>query len=120
MAALEYIQATGREAIRAHEAALGRYARTRIGGLPGVTVFGDPGEDGAIITFALDGAHANDVAAVVDGLGICIRAGAHCAQPLHALMGATSTCRASLAMYSTYDEVDALVDALHHARRLLC
>ena len=69
--------------------------------------------------FASAGAHANDIAAILDAKGICVRAGAHCTQPLHQMLGFSSTCRASFAMYSTLDEVDALADAVEEALAIL-
>jgi cysteine desulfurase / selenocysteine lyase len=117
--ALDYIDGVGRSEITAHEAALGRHARDRLAALSGITVFGDPSKPGPIVTFAAAHAHANDVAAVLDGKGVCVRAGAHCAQPLHQLLGVSSTCRASFAMYSTMQEVDIFADALAEAIRIL-
>lgn len=118
-AALDYIDGAGRSAIAAHETALGRHARARFAAIPGITVFGDPEKPGPILTFASVGAHADDIAAILDSKGICVRAGAHCTQPLHRMLGFSSTCRASFAMYSRLDEVDALADAVDEALTIL-
>lgn len=118
-AALDYIDAVGRARIAAHETAIGGYARERLATIEGLVLYGDPSQPGPIVTFSIAGAHANDIAAILDAKGICVRAGAHCAQPLHAMLGVASTCRASFAMYSTMQEVDALADALHEARHML-
>jgi len=117
--ALDYIDGIGHSTIAAHETALGRHARARLAALPGIRVFGDPEKPGPILTFASAGAHANDIAAILDSKGICVRAGAHCAQPLHQMLGFSSTCRASFAMYSTLEEVDALADAVEEALKIL-
>src|SRR3546814_9159073 len=97
---------------------LGRHARARFAAIPGITVFGDTEKPGPILTFASASAHANDIAAILDGKGICVRAGAHCTQPLHQMLGFSSTCRASFAMYSTLAEVDALARSAEHTSEL--
>ena len=71
------------------------------------------------MSFTVEGAHAHDVAQILDRYGVAVRAGTHCASPLLARFGATSSCRASFGLYSTKDEVDALIEALATARRLL-
>jgi cysteine desulfurase / selenocysteine lyase len=118
-AALDYIELVGRDRIAAHEAALGAYARERLAVLPYVRVLGDARAHSPILTFVLDDAHAHDVAVILDSLGICIRAGAHCAQPLLARLGLSSTCRASIAMYTSKDEIDRLVAGIASAHALL-
>jgi cysteine desulfurase / selenocysteine lyase len=115
-AALNYITSTGKEAIAAHEASLRDYAQERLGALNSVQIFGTAPGKGAIISFAVKGAHAHDVATILDRAGVAVRAGTHCAEPLLARFGVTSTCRASLAMYNTRDEVDALAEALVKAQ----
>jgi cysteine desulfurase/selenocysteine lyase len=83
-----------------------------------VRIFGTTPEKGAILSFQLEGAHAHDVATVLDRQGIAVRAGTHCAQPLLARYGVTSTCRASFGLYNTVEEVDKLAIALEKARSL--
>lgn len=118
-AALDYIDGIGHRDITAHETALGRHARERLTAIPGITVFGDPSKPGPILTFASAHAHADDIAAILDSKGICVRAGAHCTQPLHRMMGVSATCRASFAMYNILAEVDAFADAVEEALTIL-
>ena len=117
-AALDYMMALGRENIAAHEARLGAYAMERLGEMNSLRIFGKAKEKGAIIAFEMKGAHAHDVATVIDRAGVAVRAGTHCAMPLLARYGVTSTCRASFGLYNTLEEVDALVDALRKAESL--
>ena len=85
--------------------------------LNSVRIFGRAGK-GAILAFNLKGAHPHDVATIIDREGVAVRAGTHCAQPLLARFGVTSTCRASFAMYNTFEEVDMLIEALQRAEGL--
>lgn len=117
-AALDYMQKLGREGIRAHEADLTLYARERLQEVEGLRIFGQAAEKGPIVAFNIDVAHAHDIATVIDRAGIAVRAGTHCAMPLLAKFGETSTCRASFAIYNTRAEIDRLVDALIKARAL--
>ncbi|HVV94395.1 MAG TPA: cysteine desulfurase [Hyphomicrobiales bacterium] len=117
-AAIDYVTSIGREAIRAHEQDLCDYAQEQLGRLNWLRLFGTaPGKAG-LVSFAMDGAHPHDVATVLDREGVAVRAGTHCAQPLLARFGVTSTCRASFALYNTRAEVDKLVEALHKAHAL--
>jgi cysteine desulfurase/selenocysteine lyase len=115
-AALTYMMSIGKEAIAAHEASLRDYAMERMSELNSLEIFGSAPDKGAIISFAVKGAHAHDVATILDRSGVAVRAGTHCAEPLLARLGVTSTCRASFAMYNTRDEVDALIEALRKAQ----
>jgi cysteine desulfurase/selenocysteine lyase len=115
-AALNYITSIGKEAIAAHEADLRDYAHERLGALNSVQIFGTAPGKGAIVAFAVKGTHAHDIATILDRSGVAVRAGTHCAEPLLARLGVTSTCRASFAMYNTRDEVDALAQALVKAQ----
>ncbi len=117
-AALDYMDSVGRPAIRAHEDSLRRYAHERLGQLNSIRIFGQTAQKGAIVSFEMKGAHAHDVATVIDRAGVAVRAGTHCAMPLMAHYGVTSTCRASFGMYSTHEEVDTLVEALAKAQAL--
>jgi cysteine desulfurase/selenocysteine lyase len=117
-AALDYMESVGRPAIRAHEDGLRRYAHERLGQMNSIRIFGQTAQKGAIVSFEMKGAHAHDVATVIDRAGVAVRAGTHCAMPLMAHYGVTSTCRASFGMYSTYEEVDTLVEALAKAEAL--
>ena len=117
-AALDYMRAVGRDRIRAHEEALSAYAHERLSQLNALRIFGRAPGKGAIVSFELKGAHAHDVATVIDRSGVAVRAGTHCAQPLLSRFRVTSTCRASFALYNTLDEVDRLAEALAKAETL--
>ena len=117
-AALDYMQAVGRDKIAAHETALGDYAMKRLGAMNSLRIFGKAPGKGAIVSFEMKGAHAHDVATIIDRSGVAVRAGTHCAMPLLQRFGVTSTCRASFAMYNTLEEVDRLADALLKAEGL--
>jgi len=119
-AAIDYVDAVGKPAIAAHEGALVARAIERLGAVRGITLIGTaPGKAG-VVSFTLEGAHPHDIATVLDGAGIAVRAGHHCAQPLMERFGVAATTRASVAMYTTTAEIDALADALENARRMLC
>lgn len=117
-AALRYMESLGREAILTHETDLRDYAMQRLGEMNSIRIYGTTKEKGAIVAFSMDGAHAHDVATVIDRSGVAVRAGTHCAMPLLSRFGVTSTCRASFALYNTRAEVDALVTALRKAEAL--
>lgn len=117
-AALDYMRSIGRPAIRAHEDSLVRYAHERLGAINSLTIFGHARDKGAIVSFEMKGAHAHDVATVIDRYGVAVRAGTHCAQPLLQRYGVTSTCRASFGLYNTTEEVDRLAEALLKAQSL--
>ncbi|SDA66895.1 cysteine desulfurase [Sinorhizobium sp. NFACC03] len=115
--ALDYMEKLGRAAIQAHEADLTAYARERLSAVNSLRVFGDAPDKGSIFAIEIAGIHSHDVSMVIDRAGVAVRAGTHCAQPLLKRFGVTSTCRASFGLYNTRAEVDALVDALEHARK---
>ncbi|MCZ8315004.1 cysteine desulfurase [Phreatobacter sp.] len=117
-AALDYMRSIGRPAIRAHEDSLVRYAHERLGAINSLRIFGHARDKGAIVSFEMKGAHAHDVATVIDRYGVAVRAGTHCAQPLLQRYGVTSTCRASFGLYNTTEEVDRLAEALLKAQSL--
>jgi cysteine desulfurase/selenocysteine lyase len=114
-AALRYMEGLGRDAIRAHEAELAKYAQEQLSALNYLKIFGSAPGKGAIVAFEMAGAHAHDVSTIIDREGVAVRAGTHCAQPLLSRYGVTSTCRASFGLYNTRAEVDALVKALAKA-----
>ena len=115
-AAIDYMTHIGKEAIATHEASLRDYAMERLGAMNSVEIFGRAPDKGAIVSFAVKGAHAHDIATILDRSGVAVRAGTHCAEPLLARYGQTSTCRASFGLYNTKEEVDALVEALLKAQ----
>ena len=117
-AALDYVEGVGRARIRAHEETLRAYAHQRLGAINSLRIFGQAPGKGPIVSFNMQGAHAHDVATVIDRSGVAVRAGTHCAMPLLQRFGATSTCRASFALYNTHAEVDVLADALIRAQSL--
>ncbi len=117
-AALDYMTAVGLDRIAAHENALHDYAMSRLREINSLKIFGHAKHKGPIISFTMDGAHAHDVATVIDRQGVAVRAGTHCTQPLLQRFGVTATCRASFAMYNTLAEVDKLAEALISAQRI--
>ena len=117
-AALEYMRGLGLENIAAHEAKLRDRAMERLSEINALRIYGRAKHKGAIVSFTMEGAHAHDVATVIDRAGVAVRAGTHCTQPLLQRFGVTATCRASFAMYNTLEEVDVLAEALISARRI--
>jgi cysteine desulfurase/selenocysteine lyase len=117
-AAIDYMLDVGLDNIHAHEAMLRDYAHERLGAMNSLRIFGRARDKGAIVSFEMKGAHAHDVATVIDRSGVAVRAGTHCAMPLLRRFGVTSTCRASFAMYNTRGEIDALAEALAKAEAL--
>jgi cysteine desulfurase/selenocysteine lyase len=117
-AALDYIEGVGRKAIAAHEADLTGYAHERLGAINSLRIIGQAPGKGPILSFTMEGAHAHDIATLIDRAGVAVRAGTHCAMPLLQRFGVTSTCRASFGLYNTRAEIDALADALVRAGKL--
>jgi cysteine desulfurase/selenocysteine lyase len=117
-AALDYVEGIGRARIRAHEESLLAYAQERLGAINSLRIFGQAAGKGPILSFNMQGAHAHDVATIIDRSGVAVRAGTHCAMPLLQRFGVTSTCRASFALYNTRAEVDVLADSLVRAQSL--
>ncbi len=115
-AAIDYVQQIGYDAIAAHETALVDHALARLGAIEGVHILGRAQDRGGVVSFALDRAHAHDVATLLDRQGIAVRAGNHCAEPLMRRFGLDSTTRASFAIYTTHDEIDFLADSLVRVR----
>jgi cysteine desulfurase / selenocysteine lyase len=111
-AAIDWISGLDRLAIAEHEHALYAHVRERLKGANWLRVIGDAPGKGAILSFTVDGAHAHDVAQILDRYGVAVRAGTHCAEPLMRRFGVTSSARASFALYNTLEEADAFVDAL--------
>lgn len=117
-AALDYMSALGRQNILEHENMLRDYAHEQLGKINALRIIGAARDKGAIVSFEMKGAHAHDIATVIDRSGVAVRAGTHCAMPLLQRFGVTSTCRASFALYNTKDEIDQLADALKRAATL--
>lgn len=118
-AAVDYLSAIGMEMIAAHEREIVEYALERLEEIPGVTIFGPPADHkGGVLSFTLNGVHAHDVAQILDQDGIAVRAGHHCAMPLHEKFGITATSRASFYLYNIPEEVDRLVEAIYKVKFL--
>jgi cysteine desulfurase/selenocysteine lyase len=119
-AAVDYVDEVGVEAIEQYEHELAAYALDRLGELPWVTVYGPPADRRAgIVSFNVHDIHPHDVAQILDGEGVAIRAGHHCCQPLMSKLGVAATNRASFYLYTVPEEIDRLVDGLHKVRKLL-
>lgn len=117
-AALDYMTAVGLDTISDHENKLHDYAMERLRSINSLRIYGQAKRKGPIISFMMNGAHAHDIATVIDRQGVAVRAGTHCTQPLLQRFGVTATCRASFGMYNTMEEVDKLSDALISAQRI--
>ena len=118
-AAVDYLTSLGMDAIAAHEHEITEYALERLEEVPGVKVFGPSAQDkGGVAAFTLEGVHPHDVAQILDRDGIAVRAGHHCAQPLHEKFGLPATSRASFYLYNTKDEVDLLVNGIYKVKEL--
>jgi cysteine desulfurase/selenocysteine lyase len=115
--AVDYLTQVGMDDIAAHERDVTGYALERLEEIPGVKVYGPSAEKkGGVASFTLDGIHPHDVAQILDRDGVAIRAGHHCAQPLHEKLGLPATSRASFYLYNTRDEVDKLVNGLYKVK----
>lgn len=118
-AAIDYVQRIGFETITAQEHELTRRAYEQLLHIPGLSIVG-PGlaHRGAIVSFTVEGVHPHDMAELLDRRGVAVRAGHHCTMPLHEWLKVTATTRASFAFYNTIEEVDALCEAIHYARKV--
>lgn len=118
-AAVEYLSSLGMDAIAAHEHEVTEYALERLEEVPGVKLFGpDANQKGGVAAFTLEGVHPHDVAQILDQDGIAVRAGHHCAQPLHEKFGLPATSRASFYLYNTKEEVDLLINGIYKVKEL--
>ena len=118
-AAVDYLNQIGMAAVESYEQEIVAYALERLAEIPGVRVFGPEAEQkGAVVSFLLDDLHAHDISQVLDMHGIAVRAGHHCAQPLHDKFGITSTARASFYIYSAFEEVDKLVAGIYKVKEM--
>jgi cysteine desulfurase/selenocysteine lyase len=118
-AAIEYVQTIGFDAIGAHESALLEYGTAQLQSVPGVRLIGTARQKASVLSFVVDGVHPHDVGTIVDREGVAIRTGHHCAQPVMDRLGIPATARASLAMYNTKEDIDALIGALGRVRQML-
>ena len=114
--ALDYLTALGMDRIAAYEQSVGQHALQQLRTLDGITIYGQP--LGSVISFNLDGIHHLDVGTLLDRLGIAVRTGHHCAEPLMRRLGVEGTVRASFSFYNTFDEADSLVAALRRVQQM--
>lgn len=117
-AAIDYLQRVGLDNIAAHEADLLEYGHQALASVPGLTFIGTARRKAGVISFVLDGIHPHDIATILDGQGIAVRAGHHCAQPVMDRFDVAATSRASFALYNTRAEIDALVQGLIQVREV--
>jgi len=115
-AAIEWVERIGFDAMQAHEAALTDHALVRLSEVPGLRVLGSAQDRGGVFSFTMEGAHAHDIATLLDRQGVAVRAGNHCAEPLMRRLGVDSSARASTGIYTTLDEIDVLADTLHRVQ----
>jgi cysteine desulfurase/selenocysteine lyase len=117
--AIDYLKNIGMESIQNYERQIVAYAMERLSEIDGIEIYGPSSEQrGGLVSFNLAGIHPHDIAAALDYDGIAIRAGHHCAQPLHEKLGIKASARASFYLYNTMEEVDRLVDGLHKAKKV--
>ena len=114
--AIDYLTRVGLDQVGAHERDLLAHGTEVLSQIPGLRLTGTAREKAGILAFVLDGVHPHDIATILDRAGVAIRAGHHCCQPLMARLGVPATARASLALYNTRDDIDALVRSLHEVR----
>ena len=116
--AVDYVRAIGMDRIQAHEQELLAYGTKALSGIDGLTIIGTAPRKASILSFVMEGIHPHDLGTIVDREGVAIRTGQHCAQPVMDRLGIPATARASLAMYNTREEIDALAAALRKARKV--
>jgi cysteine desulfurase/selenocysteine lyase len=116
--ALDYLARLGLEQVAAYEHELLAYATERLASLPGLRLIGTAREKAAVLSFVVEGVHAHDVGTILDREGVAVRAGHHCAMPVMTRFGVPATTRASLALYNTREEIDALIGALEKVREI--
>jgi cysteine desulfurase/selenocysteine lyase len=116
--AVEYLEAVGFDEVASHEHELLAYATAMLSSVRGLRIIGDPGRRAAILPFVVEGVHPHDVGTLLDHEGVAVRAGHHCCQPLMKRLGLAATVRASLALYNTRDDIDALAAAVARAREM--
>ena len=118
-AAVDYLESIGREHIEAREAELLAHLNEEFARIDGLRIIGTAPEKAAVVSFLVEGAHAHDLATLLDLEGVAVRSGQHCAHPLLQYFGVAATCRASLAFYNTHAEIEQFIAALRKVRRLL-
>ncbi len=117
-AAVDYLMAIDREAALAHEDALLAYATTRVRQIPGTRIIGEARHKTGVLSFLMENVHPHDAGTILDSQGVAVRTGQHCAQPVMDRYGVTATIRASLGIYNTREDIDALIHALGKVREV--
>jgi cysteine desulfurase/selenocysteine lyase len=118
-AAVDYLQSIGMRKIEEHERKITGYAMERLSLIPDLHILGPSIEEkGGVAAFYIEGIHAHDVAQVLDGQGVAVRAGHHCAQPLHTKFGLPATTRASMYLYNSEDEIDKLISGIQKVKEI--
>jgi cysteine desulfurase/selenocysteine lyase len=118
-AAVDYLDALGMDHIAQRESELLAHLSDGMRAIAGVRIIGTAPDKAAVVSFLVEGAHAHDLATLLDLEGIAVRSGHHCAHPLMAFFGVPATCRASVAFYNTHEEIDVFLAALQKVRKLL-
>jgi len=117
--AIDFLNMLGMERVAAHEQQIVAYAMERLEEVPGVTLIGPTADKrGGVVSFTLAGIHPHDVSQILDRSGIAVRAGHHCAMPLHQRLGVSATARASFYVYNTQEDIDTLLEAIYNAQLL--
>ncbi len=117
--AIEYLNILGFDDVRAHEDDVLDYGREQLAAIEGLTIYGNAKERTSILAFNIEGIHHYDLGTLLDTRGVAVRTGHHCTQPIMTALGIEGTVRASLALYNTRQDIDALVKAIHHVRKML-
>src|SRR5690606_18050620 len=117
--AIDYIQAIGLERIAAYEHQLLEYATHQLLEIPGIRIIGTAADKSSVLSFLVDGTHPYDVGVILDKLGVAVRTGHHCTQPLMDRYGIPGTVRASIALYNTQEDIDTLVAGVQKAAAML-
>ncbi len=119
---MDYLNAIGMKRVRDHEIALTAYALEQMSRFPGITVYGpmNAKDKGGVVSFNMGDIHPHDMASLLDEEGVAIRSGHHCAQPLMELLDVPAMSRASFYIYNSFDDIDALMQALSKARNVFC
>jgi cysteine desulfurase/selenocysteine lyase len=118
-AAIQYLEQIGMDRIAQHEHALLSYATEQLQQIEGLRIVGTAARKAAVVSFVLDGIHPHDIGTILDTEGVAIRTGHHCAMPVMDFFCIPATARASMAFYNTFEEIDRLVEALEHTKRVL-
>ena len=117
--ALDFTTQIGKEEIRKHEAGLLAYATAGLQEIPGLTIIGQADHKVSLVSFVVEGVHPQDIGVLLDNMGIAVRTGHHCTQPLMKRFGIPGTVRASFALYNQEEEIDVLVSGLHKTIKML-